>query len=121
MVTRGSLHRNDYTSISAPTGPGQVERITILPYDTKIDTFTANTIYLYIDDQEIFADGIYAIGSIWLPIANVVVEGSNILHLAEDPGFDFAYPEGVRIYIDNLSDKTRNLWLMITGYEYKEV
>ena len=60
-------------------------------------------------------------GSTWLPIANVMVEGSNILHLAEDPGFDFAYPEGVRIYIDNLSDKTRNLWLMITGYEYKAV
>jgi len=61
----GSLPRNDYASISAPTGPGQVERITILACDTNIATFTSNFIWLYIDDQGIFVGGIWSIGSIW--------------------------------------------------------
>ena len=65
MQTVGNLHRNDYASISAPTGPGQVERITILASDTNVVTFTSNNIWLYIDDQVIYAGGIYTIGGVW--------------------------------------------------------
>ena len=50
--------------ISAPSGPGQVERITILSNDSNIATFTDNTIWLYIDDLEVFAGPVQIIGGV---------------------------------------------------------
>ena len=58
MFTITSVPRFGTVNISAPLGPGQVERITILSDDINITTFANNTLWLYIDDQQVCATSI---------------------------------------------------------------
>ena len=64
MQSTVDIPRNGYFGISAPSGPGQVERITILSNDYNIDTFTSNLIWLYIDDQNVYEGTISLLGSV---------------------------------------------------------
>jgi len=115
-------HKVSYV-VGVTCGSGGSEMMGITPDDDgfhMVITSVCGTIDWF-GPTFLYATYVDAPGSIWKLIAKITVEGSNILHLAEDPGFDFAYPERVRIYIDNPSDKTRNLWLAVNGYEYKAV
>ena len=64
MQTAVDIPRNGYFGIPAPSGPGQVERTTILSDDSNIATFTNNTIWLYIDDLGVFAGPVCIIGGV---------------------------------------------------------